>query len=57
MPDVMVQFKGVEAKGFEECLKYAVAAEIENISARYLPYNHLIASKKSGGPAKGLARY
>ncbi len=52
--DVMVDVKGLDDIGFEECFKYAIVAEIENIPVRFLHYNHLITSKKAAGRARDL---
>jgi Nucleotidyl transferase of unknown function (DUF2204) len=52
--DVMTSVKGLENIGFEECYKYAVVTEIENIEVRFLHLNHLITCKKATGRAKDL---
>lgn len=52
--DIMVSVKGLETIGFEECFKYAVIAEIENIPVRFLHYNHLITCKKAAGRPRDL---
>jgi hypothetical protein len=52
--DVMTSVKGLENIGFEECYKYAVVTEIENIIVRFLHYNHLITCKKATGRTKDL---
>ena len=52
--DVMVSVKGLEKIGFEECFKYAIVAEIENIPVRFLHYNHLIDCKKAAGRPQDL---
>lgn len=33
--DVMITVKGLEIIGFDECYKYAVVAEIENVLVRF----------------------
>jgi hypothetical protein len=53
--DVMVNVKGLEEIGFEECFKYAVIAEIEGIPVRFLHYNHLITCKKAAGRPRDLS--
>lgn len=53
--DVMVQVKGLEHIGFEECFKYAVVTEIEGIPVRFLHYNHLITCKKAAGRPRDLS--
>ncbi len=52
--DVMVNVKGLEIIGFDECFKYAVIAEIEGTPVRFLHYNHLIACKKAAGRLRDL---
>lgn len=53
--DVMVQVKGLNEIGFEECYKYAVVAEIETIPVKFLHYNHLITCKKAAGRPRDLS--
>lgn len=53
--DVMVQVKGLEAIGFNECFQFAVVAEIEGVPVRFLHYNHLITCKKAAGRPRDLA--
>jgi hypothetical protein len=53
--DVMVNVKGLDEIGFDECYKYAVVAEIEGIPVRFLHYNHLITCKKAAGRPRDLA--
>ena len=52
--DVMVDVKGLDDIGFEECFKYAIVAEIENVPIRFLHYNHLITCKKAAGRPRDL---
>ena len=52
--DVMTSVKGLENIGFDECYKYAVVTEIENIEVRFLHFNHLITCKKATGRPKDL---
>lgn len=52
--DIMVSVKGLEQIGFEECFKYAVVAEIESTTVRFLQYNHLIICKKAAGRPQDL---
>ena len=51
----MVQVKGLEEVGFEECFKYAIVTEIEGIPVRFLHYNHLIECKKAAGRTRDLS--
>ena len=53
--DVMVQVKGLNEIGFDECYKYAVVAEIETIPVKFLHYNHLITCKKAAGRPRDLS--
>ncbi len=53
--DVMVQVKGLDEIGFDECYKYAVVAEIETIPVKFLHYNHLIVCKKAAGRPRDLS--
>ena len=53
--DVMVQVKGLEDIGFEECFNYAVVAEIEGVPVRFLHYNHLITCKRAAGRPRDLS--
>ena len=53
--DVMVDVKGLEEIGFNECYQYAVVAEIERIPVRFLHYNHLIACKRAAGRPRDLS--
>ena len=52
--DVLTSVKGLENIGFNECLNYAVIAEIENIQVPFLHLNHLITCKKATGRTKDL---
>ncbi len=52
--DIMVNVKGLEKIGFEECYKYSVITEIEGVMVRFLHYNHLITCKKAAGRLKDL---
>ena len=52
--DIMVNVKGLETIGFEECYQYSVVTEIESITVRFLHYNHLIMCKKAAGRPKDL---
>jgi len=52
--DVTLSVKGLEKIGFDECFKYAVVAEIEGTTVRFLHYNHLIACKKAAGRPQDL---
>ena len=52
--DILTEVKGLENIGFDECLTYAVIAEIENIQAPFLHLNHLITCKKAIGRTKDL---
>ena len=50
----MMDVKGLEKIGFDECYKYAVVAEIEGTLVRFLHYNHLITCKKAAGRPRDL---
>ena len=52
--DVMVNVKGLDDIGFNECFNYAIIAEIEEVPVRFLHYNHLIACKKAAGRPRNL---
>ena len=52
--DILTTVKGLETIGFNECLHYAVIAEIENIQVPFLHLNHLITCKKATGRTKDL---
>jgi hypothetical protein len=52
--DIMVNVKGLEKIGFDECFNHAVIAEIEKIPVRFLHYNHLITCKKAAGRPRDL---
>lgn len=45
--DILIDMKGLEGYSFDECLKLAQAAEIENLKVPFLHINHLIANKKA----------
>lgn len=48
----MIDVKGLEALGFNECLKYATIADIDGINVPFLHINHLIASKLAANRPK-----
>jgi len=50
--DLMVDVKGLEGLGFDECLKKASIAEINNIKVPFLHINHLMESKKAANRPK-----
>lgn len=50
--DLMIDVKGLEGFGFDECLKKASIAEIANIKIPFLHINHLIESKKAANRPK-----
>ena len=50
--DVMVDVKGLEGFGFDECLAKASIAEINNIKVPFLHINHLMESKKAANRPK-----
>ncbi len=52
--DIMVNVKGLEEIGFDECYNYSVVAEIEKVQVRFLHYNHLITCKKVAARPKDL---
>ena len=52
--DVMVNVKGLDDIGFNECFNYAIIAEIEEVPVRFLHYNHLITCKKAAGRPRDL---
>ncbi len=45
--DLMTSLKGFDQNRFDECLKEAPQAEIQNIPIRFLHINHLIEAKKA----------
>ncbi|MDQ2753671.1 MAG: hypothetical protein M3R72_11680 [Bacteroidota bacterium] len=45
--DLMVDMKGLENYTFDECLKAATIATIENVPVPFLHINHLIQNKKA----------
>jgi len=53
--DVLVEVKGLEHIGFEECFNFAIIAEIEAVPVRFLHYNHLITCKKAAGRPRDLS--
>lgn len=50
--DLMIDVKGLEGFGFDECLQKASIAEINNINIPFLHINHLIESKKAANRPK-----
>ena len=50
--DVMIGVKGLEGLGFDQCLKYATIADIDEIKVPFLHINHLITSKKAANRSK-----
>ena len=50
--DVMIDVKGLEGLGFDECFKYATMADIDGINVPFLHINHLIASKLAANRPK-----
>jgi hypothetical protein len=50
--DVMIGVKGLEGLGFDQCLKYATIADIDEVKVPFLHINHLIASKKAANRSK-----
>lgn len=50
--DLMIDVKGLEGFGFDECLKKASIAEINDIKVPFLHINHLIESKKAANRPK-----
>ena len=50
--DLMIDVKGLEGFGFDECLKKASIAEINTIKVPFLHINHLIESKKAANRPK-----
>ncbi len=45
--DIMVNMKGLEGYGFDECLSMASIAEIDGVQVPFLHINQLIANKKA----------
>lgn len=45
--DLMTDMKGLESFSFEQCLKFAGIAEIDDVKVPFLHINHLIANKKA----------
>jgi predicted nucleotidyltransferase len=45
--DILVDMKGLEGFGFEDCLRQANIADIEDVRIPFLHINHLIANKKA----------
>ncbi|MBO9593874.1 MAG: hypothetical protein J7599_13285 [Niabella sp.] len=45
--DLITQMKGLEGFSFEQCLKFAGIAEIDDVKVPFLHINHLIANKKA----------
>ncbi len=45
--DLMIEMKGIENFSFNDCLKMAAIATIENIQVPFLHINHLIENKKA----------
>lgn len=50
--DLMINIKGLEGFGFDECLQMASIAEINEIKIPFLHINHLIESKKAANRPK-----
>jgi Nucleotidyl transferase of unknown function (DUF2204) len=50
--DILIDMKGLEEYTFDECLKIASIAEIENIPVPFLQINQLIANKKAVNRSK-----
>lgn len=50
--DLMIDVKGLEGFGFDECLKKASIAEINGVKIPFLHINHLIESKKAANRPK-----
>lgn len=45
--DILISMKGLEGLSFDECLKQANLADIEDVRIPFLHINHLIANKKA----------
>jgi hypothetical protein len=50
--DILIEMKGLENYTFNECLKVATIAEIENVKVPFLHINQLIANKKAVNRSK-----
>ena len=50
--DLMIDVKGLEGFGFDECLKMASIAEINGVKIPFLNINHLIESKRAANRPK-----
>lgn len=50
--DILIDMKGLEEYTFDECLKVATIAEIENVKIPFLHINQLIANKKAVNRSK-----
>lgn len=50
--DLMVDVKGLEGFGFNECMQLASIADVHEINVPFLHINHLIASKKAANRPK-----
>ncbi len=44
--DLMVNLKGLEGFGFNECLELASIADVDGVNGPFLNISHLLASKK-----------
>ena len=45
--DILISMKGLEGFGFDDCLRQANMADIEDVRIPFLHINHLIANKKA----------
>jgi hypothetical protein len=50
--DILIKMKGLEDYSFDQCLKAATIAEIENVKVPFLHINQLIANKKAVNRSK-----
>lgn len=50
--DLMVNVKGLEGVGFDECLKYAFVAEVHGVNVPFLHFEHLLSAKKAANRPK-----
>lgn len=50
--DLMVDVKGLEGVGFDECLKFAFVADVHGVNVPFLHYEHLLAAKRAANRLK-----
>ncbi len=50
--DIMTSVKGLEHLTFDKCYALASIAQIEDVSVRFLHFNHLLQSKKAANRSK-----